>query len=78
MSKVKVKLNSKGIDALLKGPESRQLVTEHAIQTIANAGDGYDHREHNTGQRIASNVYPVTKEAYLDNLENNTLLRALR
>ncbi len=74
----KIKLSYTGIGAMLKGDEMRQLVSDYGAQTALRAGDGYSYRVHNTGQRQAANVFPVTKEASNDNLANNTLLKAVK
>ena len=73
-----IKLSYSGIGSLLRGEEMKQLVTDYAAGVIQRAGGDYDYRVHNTGQRQAANVYPTTRAASLDNLENNTLLKAVR
>lgn len=76
MANVKIKLNSKGIEELLSGPETKQMVSE-AVQKIASAaGTGYDTDVRKVGDRVRGEAYTGTKEAMQDNLENNTLLKA--
>lgn len=78
MSQVQVKINYDGISALLNSQEMADICTEVATQVRDRAGEGYAIAEpHQTGQRVAVNVYPATEEAANDNYENNTLLRAL-
>ncbi len=78
MSQIQVKVNYEGVSALLNSQEMADICTEVATQVCDRAGDGYAVAEpHLTGQRVAVNVYPATKEAEADNYENNTLLRAL-
>ena len=78
MGNVRIRLDRGGIKALLNAPEVEALVKEHAAAVAGRAGDGYEAAPpHRTGQRWAANVYPATREAAIDNLENNTLLRAI-
>lgn len=74
---VKIELNTAGIGALLKGPETESMVQRFGKEIAQRAGSGYAARSHNTGQRQICNVYAASKEAKQDNLENNTLLRAI-
>ncbi len=78
MSLKKLKLNRSGIHALLNSPEVSAEVERLAAQTARAAGDGYQAAApHKTGQRVAVNVYPATREAAEDNVENDTLLRVI-
>lgn len=75
---VKFVLNKKGIGELLKSDAMKNVIEEHASRVANNAGEGYAAADpHYTGQRVAVNVYAETEEAKQDNLENNTLLKAL-
>lgn len=75
---VKVVLNSEGISELLNSQWAADCCTEIAEQVAGTAGPGYEVAPpHATGQRVAVNVYAATDEARKDNLENNTLLRAM-
>lgn len=78
MSTVKVELNYDGIGSMLRGSEMKALMERYGAQISGRAGEGYSFRVHDTGQRQAANIYPDTKEAYQDNLNNNTLLKALK
>ena len=76
--KVKVELDRRGVWELLNSEEVSQLVEETAQEIAQKAGEGYAAAPvHKTGQRVAVNVYPATKEAYYDNLENNTLRKVI-
>lgn len=77
MSNVEVKLIREGVGELLKSQGVADYCNEIANQVAANAGEGYETRQHVSDQRVIVNVYTATKEAYVDNLENNTLLHAL-
>lgn len=69
-------LDTKGVSELLKSAEMRQVIEEYGNEVLARAGDGYDARTTFT-DRVGVNVFPATEEAALDNLENNTLLKAV-
>lgn len=76
--KVEVRINYAGVGELLNSQWASDCCSEIANQVASRAGDGYDAASpHKTGQRVAVNVYAATKEAYWDNMDNNTLLRAL-
>ena len=77
MAKAEIKINYEGIGQLLRGDEVRGVITEIASRAASEAGAGYAHREHDSGQRIIANVYANTEEAWKDNLQNNTLLKVL-
>lgn len=77
MGNVKVELNTNAVGALLKGPEVLAMLESQGAVIAGRAGAGYGYRTHNTGQRQICNVYAATPEAYRDNLEHNTLLKAL-
>lgn len=78
MSKMKIKLDYQGIGQLLRGEEMKALVEERGSAAATRAGEGYNHRVHNTGQRQACNVFPEAFEASRDNLKNNTLLKSVK
>lgn len=78
MSKAEIVLNSNNIRAILRSADMQQMLESKAAEITARAGDGYIYRSHDSGQRIITNVYAETEEALKDNLENNTLLKALR
>lgn len=77
MSKVKIKLNDAGFVELLKSQEIADAVKEVAEQVAARAGDGYATDVYQAETRVIASVYTETKEAMKDNLENNTLLKAV-
>ena len=77
MSKVKIELNDAGFIELLKSQDIANAVKEVAEQVAARAGDGYATDVYQAGTRVIASVYTETKEAMKDNLENNTLLKAV-
>lgn len=77
MAKVVVKLNTKGIGELLRSQWAANCCNEVANQVAQRAGEGYEVRQHVSDQRAIVNVYAETREARQDNLDNNTLLKAI-
>lgn len=77
MANVKVKLNSAGVKELLKSAEIAGTCQELARQVQARAGEGYVMEQRNYPERTGFVVKADTREAYKDNYDNNTLIRAL-
>ena len=75
--KVEIELNSAGIQELLKSAEIQGYCEELAREVANRAGDGYEVDTMVGKTRVNASVYAATKEANKDNLENNTLLKAL-
>lgn len=74
---VRIELSSEGIVQLLKSAGVQNAVRETA-ETIKNrCGSGYESDIHEMPQRIISSVYTAERDAYQDNLEHNTLLKAV-
>ncbi len=78
MSKVKIVLNRQGVAALLKSPEMMNICQEHANATVASLGEGYEVTTHVGKNRVNAEVAAVTYKAKRDNLENNSILKALK
>ena len=76
--KVKIDLNRKEVNRLLNSSAITGTLEELA-QTIANtAGEGYEAGFVYYGKKRPNvTVRPVTKKAYKDNLENNTLVKSI-
>lgn len=77
MSKVVFELNRKGVGQLLKSPELVTGLKSMADEIAAKCGDYYESDSKILGTRVVSAVITGSEESYLDNLENNTLLRNL-
>lgn len=77
MGNVKIKLNREGVKELLKSAEMQEACRECAERVLARAGDGYVIEPRNYPERSGYAVKADTRQAYKDNYENNTLLRAL-
>lgn len=77
MSDVRIKLNSKGIQELLKSQEIQDAVRETCERIKNNAGSGYAANVQIGKKRAVGRVYTATKKAKSDNYKNNTLLKSL-
>lgn len=75
--KTKFELNRRGVGTLLKSNEMRDFCEKHAQRVQHLAGDGYDIGSYTGPNRVKTNVYARSDEARQDNIENNTLLKAL-
>jgi len=75
--KVEIKLNSAGIQELLKSAEIANACMQAARSVQAKAGDGYEVQSRTYPERTGAAVIAVSKEAIKENLEDNTLLKAL-
>jgi 23S rRNA A2030 N6-methylase RlmJ len=73
----KFKLNRDGVRELMQSADAMGVVREYADQIRNRAGDGYEVSEYVGKTRVNASVYAATEEARKDNLENNTLLRAV-
>ena len=81
MKKVRVKLNRNAVrDQLLKGEKTRELIRRYgdaAYAQISNI-EGYVIEDRNYPERIGVAIYANSYPAIADNLENNTLLKAVK
>jgi len=70
------KLNRAGVRELMQSQEMQDVLVEHAERISKNAGEGYDVF---VGRNRANVMVRTTTEAAAaDNLENNTLEKAVR
>lgn len=77
MAKVKIELNRDGVRQLLRSQEMQDICKQEA-QTIANScGDGYGVDSYTGKNRCNAMVWADTWGAKRDNLENNTLIKAI-
>ena len=74
---IKVELNHEAVGELLKSSEMQELVKSYADGIAERAGDGYASDTYRAGSRVIASAYTETEEAMEDNLENNTLLKAM-
>ena len=74
MSKMKFQLNYAGVGELLHSSAMEGCLMGYANTVAGNAGDGYKALQ--MGTRVI--VVTDTEAAAQDNLDNNTLLKAVR
>lgn len=75
--KVKLELNDVALIKVLHSDEVVKALQDEAKMIQLQAGEGYKTDLYDGGTRKVSSVYTATPEAYQDNLDNNTLLKAL-
>lgn len=78
MGKIEVKLNSKGIQEMLKSPEVAEMCMQRAASALSRCGDGYEMDSRTYPERRGAVVKAVTYKARKDNADNNTLLKAVQ
>ena len=76
MARMKFKLNYSGVGRLLRSPDMKRVIESYADAMKKRAGDGYDVRYGKN--RVTAFVETGTESAAQDNMENNTLLKAVR
>ena len=76
MNSVKIELNLKGINELMKSDAVRGALHEAGKAVASAAGDGFETETHTAQFTAIENVYPDDPEAYYTNLKHNTLLKA--
>lgn len=77
MSKTTFQLNRQGVRELLRSDEVMQAVKAEADAAVAILGAGYEADTHIGKNRVNASVYAVTAAARRDNLQNNTILKAV-
>ena len=71
-------LRSDGIREMLRSAELADVCLQHAESTAAGLGSGYEVSEPYYGQnRVNVSIRATSKEAIKDNLDNNTLMKAV-
>lgn len=78
MSKVKVKLNRKGVSDLMKSAEIQTVLKEYATGIKNRCGEGYEQDIHVGKNRANAMVSATTYQAKADNMKNNTILKAVK
>ena len=77
MSSKTFELNSKGVRDLLRSDEMMQAVKAEADTAVASLGAGYEADTHTGKNRVNASVYAVSKAAMRENLQQNTILKAV-
>lgn len=78
MSKVEIVLNSEGVRALLRSDEMKIECEKRANEAAGRLGEGYEVTTHTGKNRVNASIIAESYEAKKDNMENNTILKALR
>ena len=76
MSDFKFVLNRDGVRELMQSPEMQDVLVDFAGQVAERAGDGYSVYVGTTRANVS--VRTETEEAMADNLDHNTLEKAIR
>lgn len=74
---IKIELNSAGIGELLKSSEIGKVLHDCAEDVKKYCGESYETDTKIMPTRMIASVYTDDAEAIIDNLENNTLLKAV-
>ena len=77
MSNVKVELNSEGIIDMMNSNSMMSVLWAYAERVADNAGIETEITVQEGKTRASARVATASAESYRDNMENNTLLRAL-
>ena len=78
MSKIKFKLDVKGLNELMKGGEMQGILNDAANRIAGAAGDGYEvEGAHPLSFTAITSVRAATYDSYYDAMENMTLEKAV-
>lgn len=77
MAKVKFVLNKNGVRQMMQSQEMMSICSDHASRMVSSLGDGYEMSTQIGKFRAIAEVAAVSLEARKENLENNTILKAL-
>lgn len=78
MSKLRFKLNRKGVRELMQSDEMMAVLKEHGDATLAGLGEGYKLSDYVGKTRANVSVKAESFKARRDNAKNNTILKALK
>ena len=76
-STVEIKVSYSQVGALLRGTEVKNMLEQEASSIASRCGSGYGHDTKSMGTRVIASVYTESYDAMQDNLDNNTILKAL-
>lgn len=72
-----IKLDRAGVKELLQSDEMKELCKEYADKAMAQLGDGYEVTTYTGKTRVNASVHATTYKTRRDNMENNTILKAV-
>lgn len=74
---VDFELNLPGLNELMKSAEMQSHLSMAGAAVAGAAGGDYDHQTYVINFVAVENIFPASEEAMRDNMQNNTLLKAL-
>lgn len=77
MSKVKVALNRESVRKILRSQEMLEICEGHANNALQKLGSGYEVTSVTGKVRCNAEVAAVSHKAKKENMENNTILKAV-
>ncbi|MCR4805777.1 MAG: hypothetical protein K5981_09080 [Clostridia bacterium] len=77
-NKVRIELNREGVQALLRSSEMMDAVAELARSAQGRLGDGYEVSTYAGRNRVNASIEAATAEARRENMETNSILKALK
>jgi len=78
MSKMQFKLNKAGVGSMLKSAEMQSVLSKQASAIKNRCGEGYEQDIFVGKNRANAMVWADSYQARKENMENNTLLKAVR
>ena len=76
--KVRVVLNSAGIREFLRSPEMAAMCRGRAEEAVDRLGGDYKVSVYKGKNRVNASIYTDSAEAFQENLDSNSVLKALR
>ena len=78
MANVRVTLNRAGVREVLRSEEMKTVCEDHATAALSRLGPGYEVTVMTGKNRVNAEIKAVSYKAKKDNMENNSILKALR
>lgn len=78
MSKAKIVLNRAGVREMLRSNEMLGICKEYADHAVNRLGSGYEVTTYTGKNRVNAAVETATYRAMRDNMQNNSILKALK
>ena len=78
MAKVKFQLNRSGVKELMQSSEMMSVCQKYANAALGRLGNGYEVSTHVGKTRVNAEVAAATYAARVENMNDNTILKAIR
>lgn len=78
MANMRVELNIEGVRELLRSNEMKAICEDYANNALTRLGTGYEVSSMTGKNRVNAEIKAVSYKAKKDNMENNSILKALR